>query len=171
MTQQLHHTSDAFQKRAHPIVLICDHIGSPANIGSIFRLADSFGVSHIYFIGEHIAIESKRMERTARATHKIVSYDVLPDATSLLPELRGKGYAVVALEITDTSTPIHNYKINQEQPIALILGEENTGVSQELLAQADTSVHINMYGNNSSMNVAMATGIALYELTTQLNHV
>ncbi|WP_378187709.1 TrmH family RNA methyltransferase [Aquimarina sp. W85] len=169
--QQLQHTTTTFYKRSHPIVLVCDHINSPANIGSIFRLADSFGVAHIYFIGDLVPIDSKRMERTARATHKIVPYDVVVDSNIVLKNLKDQSYAILALEITDSSIPIHTFKLQPNVPIALVLGDENTGVSQELLQLVDTALHINMYGNNSSMNVAMATGIALYELTTKLNHV
>ena len=86
----------------------------------------------------------------------------------VINQLKAKGYKIVSLEITDNSTPIHNCQFSKKQPIALVIGDENFGVSEPILALSDTIIHIDMFGQNSSMNVVQATNIALYEITKQL---
>ena len=169
MSEQLQHNNKRFVKKQFPITLICDRVNSPANIGSIFRIADSFGIEQIYFCGEDITVISKRMQRTARSTHEIIPYEQTESIVDTVQLLASRGYTLLALEITDTSIPVSEYTSTTEEKIALIIGEENFGVSNEVLELAQQSVHIPMYGNNSSMNVATATGIALYEITKQLS--
>ena len=168
MAHQLHHDTTKFEQKKFPVVLICDQVNSPANIGSLFRIADSFGISQIYFCGEDITVVSKRMLRTARSTHHHVAHQHKEEITEVITSLKDDGYSIVALEITEDSIPCSDYDINSDQKIALIIGEENYGVSEAALKLSDQTVHIDMYGNNSSMNVAVATGIALYEITNQL---
>ena len=164
---QAHHNNSPFEQKTFPLVLICDSLKSPANIGSIFRLADSFGVAKIYFCGVEPNLKSKRMERTARSTQHYIPYTYIHDSDEILTQLSKEDYTLIALEITDTSTPIAEYIQQENQKTALIIGEENSGVSENILKRASTSLHIPMFGNNSSMNVATATGIALYEITKQ----
>ncbi|GAA3508276.1 RNA methyltransferase [Aquimarina addita] len=168
MAEQLHHDNTVFIKNKFPIIIICDQVNSPANIGSIFRTADSFGVSQIYFCGTDISVESKRMQRTARATHEIIPYQQKENIISVIDTLISQGYIVFGLEITKNSVPISEYNFDPDSKIALIIGEEKNGISEEVLTKITQTVHINMYGINSSMNVATATGIALYEITKQL---
>jgi len=74
----------------------------------------------------------------------------------------------VSLEITTDSRPIHTHNFHQT-PLALIIGDENHGISEAVLNQSDNVIHIDMFGQNSSMNVVQATSIALYEITKQLH--
>jgi tRNA G18 (ribose-2'-O)-methylase SpoU len=70
----------------------------------------------------------------------------------------------VSLEITSESIDIEEFIVNGNGKICLILGSENSGVSQALLDCSDVTIHIPMLGNNSSMNVANACSIAAYEI-------
>lgn len=164
MEQQLEHYNTAFTPKQHPIVLVCDALTGAANIGSVFRLADAFGVQKVYFLGSPIEF-NRRVEKTSRSTHKRVDFEFI-ETIDVLPfmdlELKCN---CIALEITNSSIPIQKLKIQTDLPTYLILGNENYGVSQELLHRADQSYHITMFGENSSMNIAQATGIALYEIT------
>ena len=83
--------------------------------------------------------------------------------------MKEKNHYFIALEITETSTELGQFVLNSNQPITLVLGDESFGVSESILQQMNAIVHINMFGNNSSMNVVQATSIALYEITKQLN--
>lgn len=169
MNHQLDHSSTKFHPNQFPIVLVCDQVNSPANIGSIFRIADSFGVNHIYFCGENIRIMSNRMFRTSRSTHKHISYSQPEKTADTIKELAEDGYHLFALEITENSIPIDSYHFDTTQKVALIIGDENLGISDTILGKVTKSLHIPMFGINSSMNVAMAAGIALYEITKQMS--
>ncbi|EKF55335.1 tRNA/rRNA methyltransferase SpoU [Galbibacter marinus] len=161
---QLEHNNTGFTQKQHPIILICDQLTGAANIGSIFRLADGFGIQKIYFLGPEVEI-NRRIEKTSRSTHKFIDYEFVDHMDQIDFEQDHKKRNCIALEITDTSKPIQNLTLQTDLPTYLIIGNENYGISQRLLNLVDQSYHIYMYGKNSSMNIAQATGIALYEIT------
>ncbi len=163
---QLEHHNTTTLVHNLEIVLLCDNITSPANIGSLFRIADSFGVSRIFFAGSKIDVSSSRLKRTARATQNKVAFQDTVDAYSCLNNLINEGFTSISLEITDKSTSIKTFTNNNKSAkIVLIIGNESAGVSDKLLEKCEHHVHINMFGQNSSMNVVQATAISLYELT------
>ena len=165
---QLTHYNSNFKKQKHPITLVCDNITNAPNIGSLFRVADAFGIEEIVFCGNDIPL-GKRMTKTSRSTEKYVSYRIENNISEAINHLKKQDYQLIALEITENSIELTDFKLTSKQPIALILGDENFGVSETILNNVDFVLHINMYGNNSSMNVVQAAGITLYELTRQLN--
>ncbi len=165
---QLTHYTSNFKKLTHPITLVCDNISNAPNIGSLFRIADAFGVEEIIFCGDHVPL-GKRMTKTSRSTENYVKHRIETEINTVIEKLKAEDNYLIALEITENSTELNNFKLHTNRPIVLILGDENFGVSETILRQCDAVVHINMYGNNSSMNVVQATGIMLYELTKQLN--
>lgn len=164
---QLTHYNTNFTKRSFPITLICNNVTNAPNLGSLFRISDAFGVEELILCGENIAL-GRKMAKTSRATEKVVNYTVSETALPIIINLKDKGYQIISLEITNTSTPIHTFKFSAEKPIALIIGDENFGVSEDILNLSDSIIHIDMFGSNSSMNVVQATNIALYEITKQL---
>lgn len=168
MPNQLNHTNTAFTKKSFPIILICDGVQSPANIGSLFRICDALGIAKIIFCNASINFSSTRLLRTARNTHKKVEYTISNNCLEEIKILKQSGYSLLALEITDNSIPIEEFDIAKDEKIAMIIGNEQHGVSDEILNQISTSIHINMYGDNSSMNVVQAASIALYNLTSKL---
>lgn len=164
---QLTHDTTNFNSRKFPVILLLDNITSEANIGSIFRLADAFGVEKILFHGTPPNLDSNRLKRTARNTHKTVDFEVYEDASPMIANLVKNGYMMVAVEITSSSDPISDFKADSEK-ILLVGGNERHGISEEILKTCDLAYHIEMFGKNSSMNVAQSLGIALYEITKVL---
>ncbi|REE07816.1 SpoU rRNA methylase family protein [Winogradskyella pacifica] len=165
---QLNHYNSNFKKQTFPITVVCDNVTNAPNIGSLFRIADAFGIEKLIFCGSDISL-GKRMTKTSRSTEKYVDYSIEDAIETQVKTLKANNYYIIALEISENSQPITEFKLQTNQPIALILGDENFGVSEAILEQVDAIVHINMFGNNSSMNVVQATSIALYEITKQLN--
>jgi len=111
------------------------------------------------------------MRRTARATIKNVIYEEQENVVEACKELSEDGYSLLALEISQGSLPLDSVDFGKFQKIALVLGNENSGIAEEVLKTADEKLHITMFGKNSSMNVAQAAGIALYEITKSLQPV
>lgn len=167
MTQLTHYTSK-LKKQVHSITLVCDNISNAPNIGSLFRIADAFNVQQLIFCGENIPI-GKRMTKTSRSTEKYVKYRVESSINDVIEDLKNDHHFIIGLEITDNSIPLNEFRLTSKVKIVLVLGDENFGISETVLINCDAVVHINMFGNNSSMNVVQATSIALYELTNQLN--
>ena len=163
---QLNHYNTQFIKKIFPITLVCDNVTNAPNIGSLFRTSDAFGVEKLILCGPHIPL-GRKMTKTSRATEKVVPFEMQEDASEVIKKLKAKGYQIIALEITDSSIPLREARFSTSKPLALLIGDENFGVSNALLELSDLIVHIDMFGQNSSMNVVQATNIILYEITKQ----
>ena len=164
---QLTHYTSKFKPQTFPIVVVADNVTNASNIGSLFRICDAFGVEKLVLCGENIEL-NRKTKKTSRATENVVPFNIEPTAKNSIEKLKHNGYFILALEISTTSKAIHTFSFLKHQPIALIVGDENFGISNTILKLANTVVHIDMFGQNSSMNVAQATNIALYEITKQL---
>lgn len=163
---QLTHSNSKFEKHKFPIVLICDNINNAPNIGSVFRIADAFGVEELIFCGKDVPI-GRRMTKTSRSTEKYVNYRTEAETEIVLSNLK-KTHRIIALEITEESKSLSDFKLKVKKPIALVIGNENYGIALPVLKLCDTVIHIDMFGHNSSMNVVQAASIALFEITRQL---
>ena len=157
MSEQLDHYSTNFSSEKFPILLITDQVNSPANLGSLFRLADAFHIEKIIFCGiEEEVINSNRLKRTARSTQNNVAFQFEDSIETVIEHLQQQKIEIFALEITNDSIPVEEIQLQENKKI-------------DLLEKTSANLHIKMYGNNSSMNVAQATGIALYEITKKLS--
>jgi tRNA G18 (ribose-2'-O)-methylase SpoU len=169
---QLSHADHKSSEEKFPLCIVADNINSPNNIGSLFRLCDAMGVEKMYLCGDTATPPSPKINKTSRSTEKYVNYARCPNAKNLVKKLIHENYYIVSLEITKTSTAINsidfNNAITDKKPICLILGSENAGIDEKLLALSDITIHIPMHGNNSSMNVISAASIACYEITRHL---
>jgi len=164
---QLTHDTSKFKSRNFGIKLICDGLKSPYNIGGIFRIGDAFGIEELIFLNSGDDL-GKRFKKTSRSAEKYVAHSFSNDFDFLEKSLGAQKYRLIALEITETSVPIQTLKIDKNCPIALVIGNENFGISNAILPQIETHAHIDMYGVNSSLNVVQSASIALYEITNQL---
>lgn len=164
---QLNHYNSNFEKKYFPITLVCDNITNAPNIGSLFRIADAFGIAKLIFCGEQIPL-GRKMTKTSRATEKVVNYSIEPSALEVVNTLKLDNHYIISLEITSNSQSIHSFTFPKSKPLVLIVGDENFGVSEAVLKRSDAIIHIDMFGQNSSMNVVQAANIALYEMSKQL---
>lgn len=165
---QLTHENTVFEEKKFPIVLVLDNITGPANIGSLFRLADAFNIEKIIFCGTAPDLKSNRLRRTARSTTGTVMCEETESTTETCISLAAEGYEILALEITEGSLAIDSISYNKFKKVALVLGNENMGIDEEVLKMVSYKLHITMFGKNSSMNVAQAAGIAFFEITKSL---
>ncbi|MHC0441647.1 TrmH family RNA methyltransferase [Flavobacterium sp. 3-210] len=163
---QLTHEENQFERRTFPITLICDHIYFQQNIGSLFRISEAFGVENIVFFGKDIPLTPRKINKTSRSTHLHVPHIVIEEFSELHSFLSDNNFEIISLEIASNSKPLKKVIIPENQKIALIIGSEINGISDELLKISHQIVHINMFGKNSSMNVVQAASIALYEITS-----
>ncbi|PXY39751.1 RNA methyltransferase [Flavobacterium cheongpyeongense] len=164
---QLTHKENQFERKTFPITLVCDHIYFQQNIGSLFRISEAFGVENIIFLGKNIPLTPRKINKTSRSTHLHVPYTVVEETAALIDYLIENNFEIIALEITSNSKPLKEISIPDNKKIALLVGSEIDGISNDLLKISDQIVHITMFGKNSSMNVVQATSIILYELTSK----
>ena len=150
------------------IVLLAHNIRSLWNIGSFFRSADAFGVSHIHLTGYTAAPPRMEISKTALGAEEWIPWSKDQDPIKVIEKRRKEGFRIVALELKEGSVPLQDFlsgrsgKGQGRHPICLILGHEILGVPDELLKLADHIVSIPMAGKKNSLNVSVAAGIALF---------
>jgi tRNA G18 (ribose-2'-O)-methylase SpoU len=172
MTQhniQLSHEAHQQSGVKFPLSLIANDINDPLNVGGLFRLGDALGIDTLYLCGHTPTPPHAKIKKTSRSTEKDVTFEYQADAEALTTSLKASGTLIVALEISSSSVSINSkafYKaIKNNRPVCLVLGSENSGVSEALLKLSDVTVHIPMHGTNSSMNIVSATAIACFEIS------
>ncbi|PSO44225.1 MAG: RNA methyltransferase, partial [Parcubacteria group bacterium QH_9_35_7] len=106
----------------------------------------------------------RKIEKVALGAEKWVQWEQVDDTTELIRELKDRDFEIVGLEKTETSVNID--KANFTGKIALIVGEEVSGMDLDLVDLCDQVVHIPMYGKKSSLNVSVAAGVALHSIIT-----
>ncbi len=148
--------------------VLLDNIRSTFNVGAIFRSADGVGIKKIHLCGITPSPANTKVHKTALGAEDKIPYETYYNALDLAKELKNNGYTLWAIEKTDISQSILDFKISVEsKPTLLIMGNEITGVDPDLLKICDLHLHIPMVGLKNSLNVAIAFGIAVYSLTAQ----
>ncbi len=165
MSNQLSHKDFKVTQVKKPIILVAENIRTPENMGMIFRVAEAFGVIEIIFTGIHGIELSTKAKRASRSTYQRIKYSFNESSVDCLLNLHSQGFSSIALEITEESNPIQNFDFSEFDNIALIIGSERQGISEESLEIVSKAVHIPLYGANSSINVVSALAIALQEIT------
>lgn len=146
-----------------PVVVILDSIRSSYNVGSVFRSSDGAMIEKLIPTGYTPHPPKKEVLKTALGSQDSVTWEYIKNPIDEIKKLKIKGYKVCALEQTDKSIP--HYEVDTKLfPLCLIIGNEVTGVKQELIDLCDFSIEIPQYGIKQSLNVAVAYGIAIFEL-------
>ncbi len=144
------------------MVTVLDNLRSAFNVGSIIRTCDAFAIKKIYLCGITPGLKNKKVLKTSLgAENNIVAYEK-SSTTKTLKELRGHGYELVGLEISKDSIDIESYRPRKK--VALVVGNEVSGLSSEAAEICDRLVKIPMLGTKQSLNVSVAFGVAAYEL-------
>lgn len=149
----------------HPIYVVCENIRSLYNVGSIFRTADGIRAQRLYLCGYTGYPPRKEIDKVALGAAESVPWEYHEDVTKVLWNLREEKIHVVALEHTDNSINFQTFKFSF--PMAIVLGHEYDGLTQEALNCCHDAVEIPMYGIKQSLNVATAFGVIGYEILRQ----
>ncbi len=142
--------------------LILDNIRSRENVGSIFRTADAVGVKKIYLCGTSPTPPHEKISKTALGAENYVPWEYRRNTWQVITDLKKMGVNIVALEQTKDSQNI--FKFKSQFPLALVVGNEVKGISPRILKYCDKKISIPMYGKKESLNVSVATGIAVYQI-------
>lgn len=146
--------------------LILPNIRSCHNVGAMFRTADATGVSKLFLVGYTAQPPKIQIDKVSLGAEKWMPWEHrdIDDLENLIKELKKENFRVIALEKSDDSIELSEYT-KPDNSIALILGNEVDGVDQNILQLCDDVVHIEMKGKKESLNVSIAAGIAMYNLS------
>ena len=150
-----------------PIVVILDNVRSALNVGSVFRSSDAFAIEKIILTGITAQPPHREISKTAIGATKTVQWEYYEEAKVAVVQLKEKGYRIIGIEQTDKSTSLTNFKLNN-QPIAIVMGNEVDGISVDILSLLDQAIEIDQFGTKHSLNVSVCTGIVLWQLSKLL---
>lgn len=155
--------------KKNPIYIILDNVLDTYNIGAIFRLAEAVAVEKIIICGESETPPNTRIKKASINTTEWVNWEYVESTVTAIQQLRNKiqDLKVVAVELHEKAVPYDEF--DYSFPIALVVGHETTGVSEEVLGLCDEVVEIPMFGVNTSLNVMVSLGIVLYEIIEKKN--
>src|SRR5215469_16556061 len=145
-----------------PAAVLLDNVRSMYNVGAFFRAADGVGLEKVCLCGITAHPPKKAISKTALGAEETVAWEHDWDAIQMAQRIRSCGYEIAAIE-----TSIHSVDLFEWQPrfpVCVAFGNEVEGLRPELLELASTHVRIPMLGKKTSLNVATAAGIVLYEL-------
>ncbi len=163
MKQLNHYEFKKNQKVFKPnIIVVLENFEHEENIGCAFRLADAFNIQKIIIVTNR-NLNFKKIEKTARSCVSYIPYEITPSIDEAIKYVKQNNFTPIAIEICDESIPLRQCDFSKFEGVALIVGNESLGVSQTALDKCSTCVHIDMFGNNSSMNVSSALAIVLYK--------
>lgn len=146
-----------------PVYVVLNSIRSAYNVGSIFRTSDGAMIKKLFLCGYTPHPPKKEVLKTALGSTESVEWEYLEDPKDILIRLKNEGVQICALEQTNKSISYSEFN-NDLLPLCLVVGNEITGVDQELIDLCDFSVEIPQYGIKQSLNVAVAYGISIFEL-------
>lgn len=157
---------DELERRPRmPVVALLDNIRSMFNVGSMFRTADGAWLEEMIISGYTAVPPRKEIAKTALGAEYSVPWRSIPDPVEALRALKQKGYTAIALEHTTRSQSYAS--VDYDFPLVFVVGNEGVGVQDKIVEECDFAVELPQNGMKSSMNVAVAFGIMLYELRRQ----
>ena len=164
-----------YNRQMRKIIIVAHDIRSLHNVGSILRTAEGLGITKVYLTGytphpsyvgdqrlPHIGLrQTNKINKTALGAEEMQDWEYRHDVGSVISELKQDGYSVVALEQGSNSTALPDFKPSDK--IAIILGREVEGLSEDILKLCDRMVEIPMSGQKESFNVVEAATMAMYQ--------
>ncbi len=158
-----------------PVYVLLNSIRSSYNVGSIFRTSDGAMIEKLYLSGytpyppgSELGGGNKDILKTSLGSTESVKWEYVKDPKEVILKLKKDGIKICALELTDSSEPY--YEIDKNNfPICLVVGNEISGVPNEILDLCDYSVEIPQFGIKQSLNVAVAYGVTIFKLREIFN--
>lgn len=155
---------EVLTQRQPDLTLVLANIHDPHNVSAIYRSCDAFGVAevHLYYTDTAFPLLGRKTSASARKWVDTVRHK---DKEALLTSLRAKGQQIIATSCTPAARPLREWDFTK--PTAIIMGNEHSGVSPELVEAVDGEVYIPMRGMIQSFNVSVAAAVILAEASRQ----
>ena len=147
-----------------PVIAVLENIRSAYNVGSVFRTADAFLLEAIYICGYTATPPHKEIRKTALGADETVHFKKFGNALEAVDSLKSDGYKVYAVKQAKGSTMLHQMKIDLNNKIAVVFGNEVSGVEQTTIEHCDGCIEIPQLGMKHSLNIATAAGVVLWEM-------
>jgi len=146
-----------------PIIVVLENIRSAYNVGSVFRTSDAFLLESVYICGYTAFPPHKEIKKTALGAEETVEWKYFKKTNAAIDELRKENFRIYSVEQAMNSQPLQEIKFEKNEKIAIIFGNEVTGVEQSTIELTDGCIEIPQLGMKHSLNIATAVGVVLWE--------
>jgi len=150
-----------------PVTIILDNIRSLANVGSVFRTSDAFLIKEIILCGITATPPHREIQKTALGATESVDWRYAESTAEVVKELQANKVKVYAVEQADESKMLDIIAFDFDQEIAIVMGNEVKGVSDEVMEIVDDCIELPQFGTKHSLNISVTTGIMIWELFQQ----
>jgi tRNA G18 (ribose-2'-O)-methylase SpoU len=147
-----------------PVVLVLDNIRSMHNVGSVFRTADAFLLQGIILCGYTPVPPHRDINKTALGATETVEWQYFSTTMEAVKALKDAGYQVMAIEQAENSSMLDRFMPPETQPLALVFGNEVSGVDAEVMKAVDGCIEIPQSGMKHSLNISVSTGIVVWDI-------
>jgi 23S rRNA (guanosine2251-2'-O)-methyltransferase len=151
-----------------PFVVVLDNVRSQSNVGSVFRTADAFLVEKILLCGITSTPPHRDIRKTALGATESVPWKYFGETTEAIIGLKNEGYLIIGIEQVEQSSYLQDFVPEKDKKYALVFGHEINGVDQKVIDMCDYCIEIPQFGTKHSFNIAVSTGIVLWELNKKL---
>ena len=147
------------------IVVVIDHLRSPYNVGAVVRTMECVGLHRLISIGYTPRLDSKQVKRSAMSCETEMEVEYLEDGVEAVKQLKEDGFQIFTLETIVPSTSVFEFQplLQSTEKIALVIGNEEMGVDESIIAISDQLIHIPTFGKKNSLNVSIAFSITIYQ--------
>ena len=154
-------------KRQPDLAIVLENVFDPHNISAVMRTADSVGVQDIFILTTKIPRHKKWGFKSSSSAKKWLSIHEYDNAEECFAELRRRYQKIYTTHLDGDAIELHNMDLTQS--LALVFGNEHSGVSDEIRALADGNFIIPQIGVIQSLNISVACAVTLYEAFRQKN--
>ncbi len=151
-----------------PLVIVLDNVRSHLNVGAVFRTADAFLIEAVYLCGITGIPPHRDIHKTALGATETVKWEYCETTLIAVNRLKEMGYHLISIEQAAGATLLHTFIPDRNRKYAVVFGNEVEGVSQEVVTLSDTVIEIPQYGTKHSLNIAVSTGIVIWDLVCKL---
>ncbi len=160
--------TDVLSKRQPDLTVVLENVFDPHNISAVMRTCDAVGIQDIYILSTKIPPHKKWGAKSSSSAAKWLSIHQFTDARECFAALRQHYKKIYTTHLSTDAVSLH--ELNLTEPVALVFGNEHSGVSEEIIALADGNFIIPQLGIIKSLNISVACAVTLYEAFRQKNN-
>jgi tRNA (guanosine-2'-O-)-methyltransferase len=157
--------TSVLNKRQPDLTVVLENVFDPHNISAVMRTADAVGIQDIFILNDKIPPHRKWGAKSSSSAAKWLTVHQFTNADECFEELRKRYKKIYTTHLSSDAVGLH--ELNLTEPVALVFGNEHSGVSEEIIARADGNFIIPQMGIIKSLNISVACAVTLYEAYRQ----
>ena len=160
--------TSVLNKRQPDLTVVLENVFDPHNIGAVMRTADAVGIQDIFILNNKIPPHRKWGAKSSSSAAKWLTVHQYTDAEACFAELRKRYKKIYTTHLSTDAVGLH--ELDLSEPVALVFGNEHSGISDDIIAMADGNFIIPQVGIIKSLNISVACAVTLYEAYRQKNN-